>query len=222
MFCSSCGATVKEGAPFCSSCGKPIVGYSVGQASAGAGAMVSGAPAVVGTRISEPGSLAVGDTGVYAGFWLRLVADIIDNILLGIPFGFLAVMIFASAIPMLRDVAATENRNPLLIASLLGSRIFLFLFLNLLGTWLYWSLLESSSWQATVGKKALGLYVTDLQGARVSFGKASGRFFAGRGISFVPSIGGLYYLIDCIMAGFTEKKQALHDMIASCPVQRTA
>ena len=220
MFCSSCGATVKEGTAFCGSCGKPVVGYSVGQASAGS--VANGSPAAVGAPISRPGALAARDTGVYAGFWLRLLADIIDNLLLGIPYGVLAVMIFASAIPMLRALGATENPNPLLIASLLGSRVLLFLLLNLLGTWLYWSLLESSSWQATVGKKALGLYVTDLQGGRVSFGKASGRFFAGRGISVVPSIGALYYLIDCIMAGLTEKKQALHDMIAGCLVQRIA
>ena len=215
MFCSSCGATVKEGTAFCGSCGKPIVGYTVGQAA------VSMASGPVGTPIFQPGALAERDTGLYAGFWLRLLADLIDNIVLGIPYGFLAVMIFASAIPMLRDLAA-QNPNPLLIASRLGSRILLFVLLNLLGTWLYWSLLESSSWQATLGKKALGLYVTDLQGSRVSFGKASGRFFAGRGISLVPSIGALYYLIDCIMAGLTEKKQSLHDMIAGCLVQRIA
>jgi uncharacterized RDD family membrane protein YckC len=220
MFCSSCGATLKEGTAFCGRCGQPIVGYSLGQASAGS--VASGPPAAVGTPISRPGALATRDTGVYAGFWLRLLADVIDNILLGIPYGLLAAVIFASAIPMLRDLAAAQNPNPLLIASVLGSRILLFILLNLLGTWLYWSLLESSSWQATVGKKALGLYVTDLQGSRVSFGKASGRFFAGRGISLVPSIGALYYLIDCIMAGLTEKKQALHDMIAGCLVQRIA
>jgi len=56
----------------------------------------------------------------------------------------------------------------------------------------------------------------------LSFGKASGRFFAGRGLGMVPYLGGLYYLVDCIMAGFTEKKQALHDMIAGCLVQRNA
>jgi uncharacterized RDD family membrane protein YckC len=215
MFCSSCGATVKEGTPFCGSCGKPIVGYSVGH--------TSGEPSISGpAAIRTPGSLVARDTGLYAGFWLRLLADIIDNILLGIPYSFLGVMIFASAIPVLRSLAGTQNPNPFLVVTLLGSRILLFGILYLLGTWLYWSLLESSGWQATLGKKALGLYVTDLEGSRVSFGKASGRFFAGRGISFVPSIGGLYYLIDCIMVAFTEKKQALHDMIASCLVQRIA
>ena len=78
--------------------------------------------------------------------------------------------------------------------------------------------MESSSWQATLGKMALGLCVTDMDGGRPTFGRASGTFFSGRGISFVPSVGGLYFLIGCIMAGFTEKKQALHDMIASCLV----
>ncbi|HEV3482814.1 MAG TPA: RDD family protein [Candidatus Acidoferrales bacterium] len=77
--------------------------------------------------------------------------------------------------------------------------------------------MASDAWQ-----KALGLYVTDLTGARLTFGRASGRFFAGRGIAYVPSVGGLYFLIDCIMAGVTEKKQAVHDMIAGCLVQRNA
>ena len=44
--------------------------------------------------------------------------------------------------------------------------------------WLYYSLLESSAWQATLGKKALGLEVTDLDGNRIGFGRATGRFFA--------------------------------------------
>jgi len=73
--------------------------------------------------------------------------------------------------------------------------------------------MESSVWQATLGKKTLGLRVTDLQGNRISFGRASGRFF-GRIIS------GLTLFIGYIMAGFTEKKQALHDIIASCLVIR--
>ncbi len=79
--------------------------------------------------------------------------------------------------------------------------------------WLYYSLMESSAWQGTLGKKALGLRVTDLQGNRVSFGRATGRFFARIISSFT-------LLIGYIMAGFTEKKQALHDIIASCLVIR--
>ncbi len=79
--------------------------------------------------------------------------------------------------------------------------------------WLYYSLLESSAWQATLGKKALGLEVTDLDGNRISFGRATGRFFAKIISSIILGIG---YL----MAGFTEKKQALHDILAGTLVIR--
>jgi uncharacterized RDD family membrane protein YckC len=79
--------------------------------------------------------------------------------------------------------------------------------------WLYYALLESSAWQGTLGKKALGLEVTDLQGRRIGFGRASGRFFA-------KFISVLTLFIGFIMAGFTERKQALHDMIAGCLVIR--
>jgi uncharacterized RDD family membrane protein YckC len=220
MFCSSCGAMVKEGAAFCGSCGRPVAASSPAQPLPGA--VASGAPvAAAGTApIVQPARMPARDTGLYAGFWLRFVAAIIDILLILIPYGSLAVLIFASAIPMIRGLGATPN--PFLLITLFASRLLLLAALSLLGSWLYWSLLESSSWQATIGKKALGLYVTDLTGARLSFGKASGRFFAGRGISYVPSIGGLYFLVDCIMVGFTEKKQALHDIIAGCLVQRNA
>jgi uncharacterized RDD family membrane protein YckC len=80
--------------------------------------------------------------------------------------------------------------------------------------WLYYAGMESSEHQGTLGKMALGLVVTDINGQRLSFGRASGRFFARIITSFVP-LG-----IGFIMAGFTEKKQALHDMIASCLVLR--
>ena len=217
MFCSSCGATVKEGSTFCGTCGKPI-SDSVAQAPGVAGVVAAGGP----PSIVQGGMAAARDTGLYAGFWLRVVAALIDGLLIGIPFVVMAVAIFASALPMIRDISATQNPNPFLFISLFFPRLLLLAALGLVGTWLYWSLLESSSWQATLGKKALGLYVTDLTGARLTFGRASGRFFAGRGIAYVPSVGGLYFLIDCIMAGVTEKKQALHDMIAGCLVQRNA
>jgi uncharacterized RDD family membrane protein YckC len=85
---------------------------------------------------------------------------------------------------------------------------------SVIGQWLYCGYLESGEKQATWGKQALNLYVTDLSGNRISFGRASGRFFA-------KIISGLIPLgIGYIMAGFTERKQALHDMIASCLVLR--
>ena len=78
-------------------------------------------------------------------------------------------------------------------------------------TWLYFALLESSTRQATFGKMALGLFVTDLEGNRLSFARASGRYFS-------KIISGMTFTIGFLMAGFTAKKQALHDMIAGCLV----
>src|SRR6266436_442581 len=78
--------------------------------------------------------------------------------------------------------------------------------------WLYYAYFESPEWQGTVGKKVMNLAVTDPEGNRVTFGRASGRYFA-RFITKLIPLG-----IGFILAGITEKKQALHDMIASCLV----
>ncbi len=202
MFCQACGTNVADGTAFCTSCGRPIVGYSVGQP----GAVAIAAPYPTGT---------VATSTNYAGFWLRLVAAILDNIILTVPVAPLAILMFASMLP----AVALARGNPAFMVAAFLPRLIFFVILLLAMKWLYWALMESSSWQATLGKKALGLYVTDLEGNRVSFGKASGRFWSGRGLSMVP-LGNLYYLVDCICCGFTESKQAVHDMIAGCLVMR--
>jgi uncharacterized RDD family membrane protein YckC len=196
MFCQSCGANVADGTAFCPSCRRPITGYSVGQASG---------PATGGVASEN-----------YAGFWLRFVAAFIDGLVLIIPTGAIGFLVFASMIPV---IVRNQGNRALLMATILP-HVFLFLVLLTAISWLYWGLMESSSGQATLGKKAMGLYVTDLSGEPVSFGRASGRFFAGRGVGSIPSIGGLYFLVDCICAGITEKKQAVHDMITGCLVLR--
>ena len=76
--------------------------------------------------------------------------------------------------------------------------------------WLYFAGLESSAGQGTFGKRAMDIRVTDEQGRRITFGRATGRFF-GKIISG-------FMMIGCLMAGFTERKQALHDMMAGCLV----
>ena len=80
--------------------------------------------------------------------------------------------------------------------------------------WLYFALQESSSAQATLGKRAVGIKVTNLEGQRIGFGQATGRFFG-------KIISGLTLLIGYMMAGFTDRKQALHDIIAGTLVVRT-
>jgi uncharacterized RDD family membrane protein YckC len=98
-----------------------------------------------------------------------------------------------------------------------GSMVGVFLLIEavaVVGEWLNYAFTESSAWQGTIGKKILGLRVTDLNGNRVSFGRASVRFFG-------KIVSGFTLLIGYIMAGFTEKKQALHDMIAGCLVVKS-
>lgn len=85
--------------------------------------------------------------------------------------------------------------------------------LDIVGVWLYFALQESSERQATIGKRAVGIYVTDLQGRRIAFGQATGRYFS-------KILSGLILDIGYIMVAFTEKKQGLHDMIASTLVMR--
>ena len=83
--------------------------------------------------------------------------------------------------------------------------------MGILITWIYYAAFESSRHQATLGKMALGLRVTDCYGRPISYGRASARYF-GKLLSSL--ILGLGYL----MAAFTERKQALHDIMAGCLV----
>jgi len=219
MFCSKCGAQIGEGAAFCSACGAPAAAVGAVAAPpvapAAAPPVQPPAPVYAAAAPVPPTPPTPAPTVGYAGFWLRLVAAIIDGILISIPLAPFYIGIFASMIPQL-----THSDDPFDVLAAVLPRIALLLVLATLASWLYWSLLESSPWQATLGKKALGLYVTDLTGNRVSFGRASGRFCGGRLLGMVPYIGGLYFLVDCICAGVTQRKQALHDMMASCLVLR--
>jgi uncharacterized RDD family membrane protein YckC len=143
----------------------------------------------------------------YAGFWLRLAAYLIDSILLGVAVG---VFIF---MPLLGQGGAGGMSPESFWAMYtdmsrqgIARRL-----LVVMAAWLYWALLESSALQATPGKRMLGLFVTDLQGRRITFPRASGRFFG-------KAISGFLLMAGYIMAAFTEKKQALHDMLAGCLV----
>ena len=72
---------------------------------------------------------------------------------------------------------------------------------------LYGTLMEASKYQATVGKLALGLIVTDMNGGKLDFSKALVR-------NLGKILSNFIFLIGYIMAAFTEKKQGLHDIIA--------
>jgi uncharacterized RDD family membrane protein YckC len=211
MFCSSCGAQTADGSAFCGACGRPVVGYSVGAPAPAVAAAVPGAAAVA----SMPGA----DARLYAGFWLRFVAYVIDSLLLSVAIGIIAaIAIGFIGIGAFRDQfeeMARNQPNPAFPALFIVTILTLG-FCSLIIGWLYHAGMESSEHQGSLGKMALGLVVTDTDGRRVSFARASGRYFAKLITGLVP------LAIGWIMAGFTEKKQALHDMIAGCLVLRKA
>jgi uncharacterized RDD family membrane protein YckC len=199
MFCSKCGANVADGAVFCGACGQPVPGVGV----------------VPATTYVNAGVVA-GPQAAYAGFWLRFVALIIDSVVLSVAGAIIAFpLVGAMGLSgLLRgaygpDGGAMRPEDMLPVMSI----VFRFILISAVLKWLYYALLESSSWQATLGKKALGLEVTDLEGRRIGFGRATGRTFA-------KIISAMILYIGFLMAGFTEKKQALHDMMAGCLVIR--
>jgi uncharacterized RDD family membrane protein YckC len=132
----------------------------------------------------------------YAGFWVRFAASLIDGVILFIPALILNFFFVILA-------AAAEDEGILTIPYLI----------SLVGTWLYSALMESSSLQATLGKMMVGIKVTNRHGGRISFGQATGRYFA-------KILSQLILYIGFMMAGWTEKKQALHDFMAGTLVVR--
>jgi uncharacterized RDD family membrane protein YckC len=178
--------------------------------------MPAAVPAYAGAAAQAPVATAA-NVG-YAGFWLRFVAALIDGIVIGIPLTPIFLILILPAFRSMQNPAVMQNPGALM--QIMGPSIGLILLVSMIASWLYWGLCESSSWQATLGKKALGLYVTDADGNRATFGRTSGRYFAGRFIWSIPYVGGMYMLVDAICAGVTQKKQAIHDMIAGCLVLR--
>jgi uncharacterized RDD family membrane protein YckC len=158
---------------------------------------------------------AVGDTPrapAYAGFWRRAGGFVLDTLVIQIPAGVLTDLFGGSG------ASSTSTTNPVTGATSTHLHIepFRFAVTSLFGfvvAWLYYALLQSSSWRATVGQRAVGVHVTDLDGNRISFARASGREFA-------SILSGLIFGIGYLMIIWTERKQALHDMLASTLVVR--
>lgn len=126
----------------------------------------------------------------YAGFWRRVGAILIDGLIIGVV-----------TTPITLGLGGFDPSAP---GEYVRSGAYPIV---TIAQWLYFALMESSSKQATLGKMALGIRVTDLNGARIGFGRATGRYFA-------KILSGLILGIGFLMAAFTEKKQALHDILA--------
>jgi uncharacterized RDD family membrane protein YckC len=143
---------------------------------------------------------------VYAGFWRRFWALVIDTIIMGLVLAAVAVPVLLwSGISLESDLTDVSEWGDRAGAIAYAADFVLW--------WLYFSIMESSPLQATLGKMVLSIRVTDTAGQRISFLRATGRTLA-------KIISGAILLIGYIMAAFTERKQALHDIIAQCLVVR--
>lgn len=149
----------------------------------------------------------------YAGFWLRAGAFILDCIFISIPVWIISVPVLGYAVfklaPLLEQTSQTQEISPEAVQAflVLYGLGFLLQIVWVILFWLYFALLESGEKQATWGKRITGIYVTDTDGKRLPFARASGRAFA-KFLSYAT----IY--IGFMMAGWTRKKQALHDFIA--------
>ena len=162
--------------------------------------MVSSAPAAA-VMAAVPGQR-------YAGFWIRFLAVIVDGIILRIA---LQPVLAVLGLPHFwwfgRMNHSIDIDDMVLFFTMLSSVLAVFF----IGHWLYEALLISSAWQGTVGKRLLNLKVTDDIGNRISFARATGRYFS-------KILSGMFFCIGYIMAAFTDRKKALHDMIAGTVV----
>jgi uncharacterized RDD family membrane protein YckC len=135
------------------------------------------------------------------------VAYLVDSLLLGVVVGFAILM------PLMERGAIAKNDPWALLTGAPTQQVMAIQLLVTMLSWLYFASFESSVWQATPGKRLLGLVVTNLEGHRISFARASGRYFG-------KILSGTLFFIGFLIAGFTPRKQALHDLLASCLVLR--
>lgn len=204
MYCSNCGNAVADGDRFCGACGTPVAASAAPEQAdqqsnrtpTWSEVELDVAHGGAARRVRDELPDATNAPDLHAGFWRRFAAYVLDA-MIGAVLGFIAgFMLGVVEVVLFR----TYYRGT---GYLLG----------LIISWLYYALCESSGWQATPGKLALGLRVTDLDGRRIGFGRASGRFF-------MKIVSGILLFVGYMMAGWTARKQALHDMVAGCCVVR--
>ena len=238
MFCPQCGSSNAEEYAFCKKCGaslrrgekpaaasEPTVPNPVSTPAApvtGTDPSTATAPPppvaaplappggytqpTAGQVAATPATPAMGQATEYAGFGWRFLAVFLDGLLVGGISSMLGLMI--GVVVGLGGAVAGADEDAI------GALVMLFYYPIAIGlAWLYEALMISSSKQATLGKMAVGIVVTDMQGRRISFLKATGRHFG----KFVSS---LVLMAGYLIQPFTEKRQALHDMMAGCLVLR--
>jgi len=182
IFCNSCGHPSTNDAQFCQHCGAAF------------GIQPRSTVQLLSQTLSPR----------YAGFWIRVVAALTDFRLL-FAASFPLKLVFGSIVTAVGIGAEMPIHKTLVMRRVARIAV------SILLVFAYRAVMESSSFQATLGKLAVGLKVTDLEGKRISFGRAIVRYFA-KWLSTLAL--GLGYL----MVAFDEEKQGLHDRIAGTRV----
>ena len=134
----------------------------------------------------------------YADFWLRFFAYVVDALICSI----LNIAVWFT-IGIVGELTGTTEAAMVVLYGIWSVALI----------WLYFAVMESSKWQGTIGKRLVEIRVTDLNGKRITFNRATGRHFA-------KVLSGLTLGVGFVMAGITDRKQALHDIVAQCLVLR--
>lgn len=192
----------------CTSCGNPCLPYD--QHCLFCGDVLSESNARAPVLTDEPEqplrSATFADTAEYAGFWLRVWAGAID-----VAIECVVALLLSLAINLvLRRFGSGHGITAARSAFFAGMA---FIVLLNVGAWLYSASMESSQWRATLGKRIVGLQVLTSEGARLSFGPATVRHL----MKFLS----LFSLtLGFMMAGWTKRRQALHDIPTDSVVVR--
>ena len=195
--CASCGSPLLPDGDFCLFCGDVLT-----------------PPAHPGATTShllnsvEPTTVVTKPRIEYAGFWLRVWAGAID-----ITLEALAALLLTTIVDFVLKLTTPKfGLSPITVSYLAG---IVFIFVLTVGAWLYCAFAESSGWRATVGKRIVGLQVLTSSGGRLSFGQATVRHFMKFLSLFTAAVG-------FMMAAWTKRRQALHDMPCDAIVVKVA
>ena len=191
MYCQKCGAQNDDQAAFCDKCGTVLQ-----RPQAGAAIAAPAYPAVV----------------QYAGFWRRFAAALIDGLIMSAVQWVIQLILTEVGVIDMNGWMSDFEANPdtvdwgqfMAVIWILSGVMFII-------QMLYFSIMESSSKQATLGKMVLGIVVTDADGKRISLGRSLGR-------NLGKIVSQIILFIGYLMIAFTKRKQGLHDIMASCLV----
>ena len=208
MFCPQCGAEILPEAKFCQTCGAGLQAVQPPPLPANQPESqhqdlyqnkAAAEEAQPQTSYVADGRQTIVPVVEYGGFWRRLAAMVLDAIMIGLTMGVITFVL--DLVLNIRSHSGAAMFNHFVNV------------LQVIVSWAYFALMESSAQQGTFGKVVMGLQVTDLEGRRITLKKATIRYAA----KFLSSV---ILMIGYLMVAFTARKQGLHDKIAGTLVVR--